>query len=38
MDQNDEFIRNSGFLKICLSWFYHIDQELCDLKCLQLKF
>ena len=37
MDQNDEFIRNSGFLK-CLSWFYRIDQELCDLKRLQLKF
>ena len=37
MDQNDEFIRNSGFLK-CLSWFYHIDQELCDLKNLQFKF
>ena len=37
MDQNDEFIRNSGFLK-CLSWFYHIDQELRDLKLLQLKF
>ena len=37
MDQNDELIRNSGFLK-CLSWFYHIDQELRDLKWLQLKF
>ena len=33
----DEFIRNSGFLK-CSSWFYHIDQELRDLKRLQLKF
>ena len=33
----DEFIRNSGFLK-CLPWLYHIDQELRDLKRLQLKF
>ena len=37
MDQNDEFIRNSGFLK-CLPWFYHIGQELRDLKRLRLKF
>ena len=33
----DEFIHNSGIFK-CLSWHYHIDQELRDRKSLQLKF